>query len=367
LSVDPWEEQIEELATSVEQFEMSGDDLWTLEAGQLIVRRQGRIEARIGADVTEIHPGPGGSGWGVFVDAGNLFQVEVGEEPELVREDVCDVAHVGGSDERILRYFSPCATRRLVADSLRLFEDDEVFEEDVMAIRTFEVSVRGSYIFQFWVGNPGDEAGTLFYRRAGLAPVEVGPDAPLWMDDVLEASNWAVIDWNGESGSLVPLWDWPFEPVAHGFAEQNSLGILSDFDGTTGTLHAVRNNELADELGRHVPPRATRGRAFVADSQDGIVGDLFVVEEGARRFIAHDVEREAFSFSENLSSVLIYLDEFDVRTGAGKLHALLLDSGDRLRLSNDVGAYVEMGLPKPGVLYRVERGSRQGLWFAGAR
>jgi hypothetical protein len=105
----------------------------------------------------------------------------------------------------------------------------------------------------------------------------------------------------------------------------------------------------------------------VADSQDGIVGDLFVVEEGARRFIAHVVDREACSFSENLSSVLIYLDEFDVRTGAGKLHALLLDSGDRLRLSNDVGAYVEMGLPKPGVLYRVERGSRQGLWFAGAR
>jgi hypothetical protein len=49
----------------------------------------------------------------------------------------------------------------------------------------------------------------------------------------------------------------------------------------------------------------------------------------------------------------------------GRLRALLLSGAPSAQLAADVSSYQLVAVPVPGVLYGVEEGADQGLWFVG--
>jgi hypothetical protein len=61
------------------------------------------------------------------------------------------------------------------------------------------------------------------------------------------------------------------------------------------------------------------------------------------------------------------LSDYDDASDTATLQVRLLDTGDQFQVSNGVSELVEVGFPRPGVLYGVPAGSRAGLWFAGVR
>jgi hypothetical protein len=315
--------------------------------------------------------------WAAYVENGSLYLVEQNaagdglEAPQLVNEDTCHVTQVASSREQVFSYFSPCATRHLVLHDVA---NDERFDYGVDDVIATSVVMRSGMAFDlnYWTGPEGD-SGTLWIVRAQQDPLRTLDNALIQPDVLFRNSAFAITDWDGEKGNYTS-WrddgtlDGVTTTIAEGVAELNSLGLIANYQDGVGDLLLVRGDDTTFELGQGVPLNSTRGGAFVANAAGGR-GDLFVLDSntGAPREIAQGVTRGAFMFSVQIETLLMMLSDYDDASDTATLQVRLLDTGDQFQVSNGVSELVEVGFPRPGVLYGVPAGSRAGLWFAGVR
>jgi hypothetical protein len=377
LAIDPWAEQPTLLGSNVSFYRISDQRLWSVEQNELVLRDATLEElGRAGTDLSEIRVSRSPLDvWAAYVDNGSLYVVEQNpegdglQEPQLVSEDACHVAQVGSSRERVLSYHSPCATRHLVIHDLT---NDERFEYADDVIATSVVARSGmAFDLNYWTGPEGD-SGTLWIVRAGQPPARTVDNALIQTDLLFRNTAFAITDWDGEVGKYVSWRDVGGQGVtttiAEGVAELNSLGLIANYQDGVGDLLMVRGDDTTFELGTGVPLESTRGRAFVGNAMDGR-GELFVLDPdtGATRGVAQGVTRGAFMFSVQIETLLMMLSDYDEASNTATLQVRLLDTGDQFQVSDGVSELVEVGFPRPGVLYGVPVGSRAGLWFAGVR
>jgi hypothetical protein len=373
LAIDPWADEPIVLGTDVSFYRISGQRLWSVEQGELVLRDGALRElGRVGTDLSEVRVSRNSlDAWAAYVENGSLYLVEQNaagdglEEPQLINEDTCHVAHVGSSRERVLSYFSPCAARHLVIHDVT---NDERFEygDDVIAT---SVVLRSGLAFDlnYWTGPEGD-SGTLWIVRAGSPPERTLDNALIQTDLLFRNWAFAITDWDGETGNYVSWRDGVTTTIAEGVAEINSLGLIANYQDGVGDLLMVRGDDTTFELGQGVPLNSTRGGAFVGNAEGGR-GELFVLDPdtGAPGAVAQGVTRGAFMFSVQIDTLLMMLSDYDDGSDTATLQVRLLDTGDQFQVSNGVSELVEVGFPRPGVLYGVPVGSRAGLWFAGVR
>jgi hypothetical protein len=373
LAIDPWADEPVVLGSEVSFFQIVGELLWSVEAGELVLRDAALHElGRVGTAISEVRVSRSPIDvWAAFVEGGTMYTIEqlaTGEgfdEPQLIREDACHLSQVASSRERVFSYFSPCATRHLVLHDLL---NDQIFDyvDDVIATSVVVRSAAG-FDLNYWTGPDGD-SGTLWIAKAGMEPQRTLDNALI--DDDFLFRDWvrAITDWNGESGTYVSWRDNATKVIARGVAELNGLGLIANFQDGVGDLLLVRGDDSTFELGTGVPLSSTRGRAFVGNSRGGR-GELFVLDESgtAPRSVAHGVTRGAFLFSVQIETLLMMLSDYDDDTQTATLQVRLLDTGDQFAVSDGVSELVEVGFPRPGVLYGVSQGDRAGLWFAGVR
>src|SRR5690606_7057996 len=158
-------------------------------------------------------------------------------------------------------------------------------------------------------------------------------------------------------------------------------GVLTDFDGTVGTLRALSNTASGVEssviaegvpLQQHTVEMETGRRAFVGESEDGATGTLYLSDEPSFnsraprvRAIAENVFTETARFLEQPRAI-VYLAKGS-ESGQGVLKAWLIDSQLTLTIHDHVSEYRTVPWPAAGILYAVPSGEDRGLWFSKAR
>jgi hypothetical protein len=65
--------------------------------------------------------------------------------------------------------------------------------------------------------------------------------------------------------------------------------------------------------------------------------------------------------------MLMFLSDLNEEDLTAQLQVRLTETGDQFSVSTGVTELLEVGFPKPGILYNVQTSERQGLWFAGVR
>jgi hypothetical protein len=154
-------------------------------------------------------------------------------------------------------------------------------------------------------------------------------------------------------------------------AEISSLGVLANFDGTSGDLFRVDFSSepiSAQLLARGVPMNGHRGDALIRDF-DGVTGELVVFDSETEELqpIANGVGREGYGFAVQFDAV-IYLANRNPQDGTSTLEVTLLETGDVFEVDQGVVESREVGIPGPGILYSVAKPEDEaGIWFAGAR
>jgi hypothetical protein len=373
LAIDPWADEPIVLASEVSFFRVSDQRLWSVEAGQLVLRDATLSElGRVGTALSEVRVSRSPlEPWAAYVEDNTIYFVEENaagdglEEPELITTDACNLAQVASSRERVLSYFSPCDTRHLVIEDL-ISGDRFDYVDDVIGTG---VVVRSGTAFDlnYWTG-PESQSGTLWIVRAGMPPVRTLDNALVQPDILFRDWVLTLTDWNGETGNYVSWREGVTKTVAEGVAEVNSLGVIANYQDGVGDLLVVTGDDTTFELGTGVLLDSTRGRAFVGNAA-GARGELFVLDPSgaAPRSVAQGVARGAFLFSVQIETLLIMLSDYDSASNTATLQVRLLDTGDQFAVSNGVSELIEVGFPRPGVVYGVPKGARAGLWFAGVR
>jgi hypothetical protein len=133
-----------------------------------------------------------------------------------------------------------------------------------------------------------------------------------------------------------------------------------------GNLYRFERGRLGARLGEGVPRNAVRGQAFVAN-RSGRAGDLMSIEKGTPKKIATGVTPRGFLYSVQLDTMLMFLSDLNEEDLTAQLQVRLTETGDQFSVSTGVTELLEVGFPKPGILYNVQTSERQGLWFAGVR
>lgn len=368
LAIDPWGSEAVTLGHDVSYFDVKGEQLWSIEGGQLVLRDASLKElGRVGEAVSDVALARGNSSdWAAYIDDGVLFFVEADamDTPSVLADDVCRLWQVGSSSERVLRFLSPCEDRHLVLYDV--LEDERIdYVDDVVASSVVVRTAKG-FDLNYWTGEESNR-GTLWISLAGEEPVKVFDDALVQSGSLFRSWAVGVTDWNGESGNYVSWRDGQFKTIAEKVAEVNALGVVANFENGSGDLLQILGDDSTRKIGSKVPLDATRGRAFLGNAS-GERGDLFVIEgEPPARKVASGVGVGSFLFSVQIDTLLMMLSNFDAATQTATLQVRLLDTGDQFEVSSQVSELVEVGFPRPGVLYNVATGSREGLWFAGVR
>lgn len=367
LFVDPWNEEVREVATEVTRLQLESDLLVTIEGGQLVLRdltlqEIGRAGAAVqhfvvNATKDEI----------AFTEGGVLYVAALGalEDAGEVAADVCGVNYALAGGNSRLSFFSPCEDRTLVV--MRPNGEDRVeyvsgvnttprltlsdSELHVVYVTDGETSSTG----KMWL-RVGEEEPTLVSESADLTTLTLSPTRLLFTENAV----------NG-AGDYVSWQDGERTEIASGVVEINSLGLLANFDGTTGDLLRIKADDSTELLASGVPLRARRGDGFIANFEDG-VGDLMLLENGQPppKKIASGVGTSAFGFSVQFDG-MIYLHDRDPENGTSTLSVLLIETGDTFKVNKGVTESREVAFPKPGILYSVQAGETPGIWFASAR
>lgn len=366
---DPWNDTLTKIGGTVRHFVVSGSLLWTRESGSVVVRDADLEEkARHEGSATELVVSPYTRA-GYFVADGDLYRVDEKAltDAELISEDACGIAPNGDRRSPTIQFLSPCQDRRLVLYS----ETDAAtfsYGSDVIAISK-AIREGDGYFVNYWTSNDaGAEYGDFWLVQPGQEPEPVADDVFINTRVLYTETVSTIVDFDGEKGRYIRWEDGEEKEIATDVAERNSLGILANFDGDVGDLLRIKADLTTEELGSGVPRRATEGRAFVAN-YDGSTGDLLVLDDinAGPRQIATGVVRRAYLFSAIVEDLLLFLSDYDLDSKTGTLGARLLNTGDQFEVSRGVSEILEVGLPRPGVLYSRRGDDRAGLWFATAR
>jgi hypothetical protein len=324
VALDPWSGAARALATGVTEAVLAFERLWVVESGSLVLRDlDGGEINRGGAAVVETSFAPDGSE-AAYVDADGLFILEPTGDPVLVEADACRPEYLGPTS---MAYLSPCIDRRLVVLD-RLDGERRVYASEVADVRGV-----GSWTFFVTSPDPGPGVETLWGFPPRGTPSLVAESADL--------------------ERIVPL-------------DPTTFLVLVEIEGGTGRLVAWRNDGTTDEWNAAVADFATGPGhvAFLGDFE-GSSGTLYLTERSkeATLEVARRVPVRGFRFSP-ADPILGYLTGFEPESGLARLEMLILATGQRIVLDEEVAEFRETFWPSRGVLYSVRGEVDAGVRFA---
>jgi hypothetical protein len=397
--LEPWKSKRQVIAEHAKSARFSQDRLWSIEAGELVVRDLGlEVVARYGTNVTEfaVSDAPariayveGTCATGASPCAGDLFLVtSVPGTAKKVDSDACSVVFPRRWGGQGVSYRSPCVDRRLVVygptkssggDPSRIVLGDVILgNPDVDFMRGT------AYVF-YAKADDSKPGGTLIGGVLGepLATIGEHPtrDSSQGAPIVDKAgSAWrATIEFDDKlaAGRLV-TWETGGEltEIAANVTQISGSVAIVDYDGSVGNLVQLSGTTISKPLARKVPRRGILsgdpGIAVIAD-YDGDVGTLLVAagdtldfEPVAKKITLAELSNGSIEFLRSLNAIG-FLHDFDEDSGTGILAARLIETGDTFDVGIRASEWSEVGWPEPGILYVSPEGNAAGIWFARLR
>jgi hypothetical protein len=237
-------------------------------------------------------------------------------------------------------------------------------------------------------------SGTLWAERLGSGQPLRGPERALfpslsWRDT---ARVRVLADFDGDVGRLV---EWDLDSgeileIARGVVDFGQDWALADFDGTAGDLLQVSASLTTRVLahgvsGRPREPRFANGCLTCLDSlaeaeavhaallsdYDGSTGTLLLLSRPARasnpesEVVAHAVPKDGYQMLYG-GDAIVYIDEYSADAQSGRLEARFLKTADTFSVDG-VASFYEVGWPDPGLLYAIPEGPSAGVWYARLR
>lgn len=351
--VDPWREKEHVIAKGVVGFselrngtnepEAGPQALWLIENGELRLRNlDGTLRVTLGEKVTGFVQGAFSQLRIAFIADGNLYEA-VGPkfQPVLLRRDACNPYYSG----TLLNYFTPCADRQLERIDLTTGEQEK------FAAGVHRESETRGFSFEWQHEKQPDETELLsvFVTPPEGERTQIIP----YLDNlqVLDAQNIAGRDatnrfgvWNVETG---------FREILKGVPEG---GIDAFVDSRTSSLlwlvlHDVKdgvgNLSLLEQSGFRFVPLANG----VPASGYSVAGLLQVPEPVL--IVLRDSRPSVF---DEMGRPVRFRGTLDVRLISGELPA---------EIDTKVSSYATVYDPEAGgLLYAIDSGENQGLWFA---
>jgi hypothetical protein len=235
---------------------------------------------------------------------------------------------------------------------------------------------------------PGQRRGTLVMQSFGLSEDDLGEPEVLAENARIDAAQVIFLDYAMGSGTLArlaietdddgrPEFD-ELSVLADGVAQlpgvtvTSQLGVLVDYEDDLGNLALFSYDPKAKPVivahdvpvQRHARDSERVRSAFVADF-NGETGTAYVLDDGDLQRLGEHVLPGTLSFVQEPESVA-YLRK---RPGSSveTLVLYLLEARLEIVVHDSVVEYHALPWPSPGLLYSVDRGSDQGVWFARAR
>jgi hypothetical protein len=324
--------------------------VWIIAAGELrLLTLDGEPLAAMGHDVKTFSLAPGHDRI-AFIDAEDLYEAAAPNfAPRRVAREACSPRY--GRDT--LEFFAPCAEQTLQRVKLSDGEYEE-FEPGVFASFTQE-----GVQLDYSTDEAGDTVLSASYRdgtRVTVAPVLDRGDVYV-IDDQrvagLAADEFGI--WSRRDRHFSPLVEHVAEVIPHHRGKKHTFAwlIYHDVDASLGTLSLLDQGGAFSEIARGVPLPAQQG--FVIENGSALAqypfsAPLVVLLEDAYPMAP------ASDLAPDLGSLLP--ERF-----CGRLKALSITGAPRAELADDVCSYAIVAAPVPGVLYGVEAGADQGLWF----
>jgi hypothetical protein len=238
-------------------------------------------------------------------------------------------------------------------------------------------------------------AGTLWAERLGSGLPVRGPERALLASVVwtgrealaiadFDGTTGRYVRWNVDSGEL-------FE-IAQGVVDFDFGWVLSDFDGTAGTLRQLFPDFSSGVLAYGVPDRGSQplfqGSCLVASCNsellsntikwavlseyDGETGTLLLFTRpadgpgyGQPELIERNIPAGGYGLLHE-GDALLYLKDYSASTGSGELNARFVRTADTFAVPN-VDRFYETSSPDPAILYSVPDGPKAGIWYARLR
>jgi hypothetical protein len=324
--------------------------VWIIAAGELrLLTLDGEPLAAMGHDVNTFNLASSHERI-AFVDGEDLYEAAAPSfAPRRVARDACGPRY--GRDT--LEFFAPCAEQTLQRVGLESGEYQQ-FEPGVFASFTQE-GVRLDYS----TDEAGDTLLSAVYRDG----------ARVTIDPVLDRGDVYVIDdqrlaglaadefgiWTRADAHFSPLVEHVAQVIPHHRGKKHTFAWLlyHDVDASLGTLSLLDQGGAYSEIAQGVPLPAQQG---------------FVIEDGSALaqypFAAPLVVllEDAYPMAQ-ANAPALDLGGLLPERFCGRLKALSITGAPRAELADDVCSYAIVAAPVPGVLYGVEAGADQGLWF----
>ncbi len=405
--VDARSQDIDVIASNVSVARTSGQDVWTIEGGELVGRDSRFNEfCRVGTGVQEFVVAGGTRITAAFRDEDGVSTWSEGDGVVHISDDACGLFSFGGDT---VAYTEPCGAGvpRVYTLGARIGAEAEFI---TIAVPPDVVNLERSSV-QWGQGNrPSEVLLTL------SDPEQVGnrlvratlPEEPTEVDGLYQleleelSSRSAVIrsgriylDWDGVTGTLVEP-DRDEDGLTSGLVEiaprvaqipgidpYSQSGMLTHFEDGLGQLRKywkegdeVRSEVIAEDVPVQTQTRESEESGgnrwlFVADSRDGSTGSLYLATARSgtgppsTRKIAEDVYVDTGRFLDQPSAVA-YLEKQSGSDYAA-LRVWLIDAELTLTINTAVSEYRTVPWPAAGILYAVPDGDDRGLWFSKAR
>lgn len=346
---DPWatREPIA-IADSVQQVQLASSDdgapdqLWLREDG--LLRRRGlagELLTELGDQVTTLALSRTPQRRVAYVDGGQLFEaVTPNFRPVRVTSDGCSPRYTPSA----LELLSPCAERALVQIDL---ESGDVKELPPGIVASGESD---GVTLEYGLSATGEPV--LFAESSQLSRSQVLP--PLLPNNtfVLDSRSLAGISATREFGVWRAAME-EFEPILHEVS-----AVLPHYSGRKHQYTWLVQHDVADDLGRvSLLSEGNLKPTLIASGVPTRERGGFLTDNG--------VALPNYPFSAPM--VVLLQDAVptlaDPQRYQGKLRALLMTGEPSAVLDEEVSSFELVAAPVPGLLYGVEDGPDQGLWF----
>jgi len=388
--------KLELVAQGVDSARVANNKLWTVEAGQLVVRDANLAEqATLGDRLLEFVVTGGTAPEVVFRDSTGLHSWSKKEGVRTITDDGCGAF---ATDVATISYYSPCSTRRLVVElpaskvgskqeRVRLLGPQNVVDlpNVVVAYGLTDKVTRVSFVVS---ADATATSGSL--NVAELDPGAAGNETEITLES-RSLSNDASLragviyeSWDGTVGDVVEMtYDGNghadgLDLIASNVAQLpggnafSGRGALVRFDGNVGDLVVLDDNGKRVQetvVAKNVPIQSQALEkdgnmvAFVSELKKD-AGQVVIFDGVDATVVAESAYPNTLRFLDQPNAVA-YLSPGKT-AGVAELHAYLTDSGLDLLVHAQVGEYRVVPWPSPGILYAVPSGKDQGLWFSKA-
>jgi hypothetical protein len=367
---DPWRDERTQIAEGFRAFSSvyragsfsAPQLLWIIENGQLTQRAlDGTLVLSLGERVTGFSQVLLAQLRVAYLDDGNVYEaIGPNFEPTRIAKGACAPVYRGNS----LELHSPCSDSQLVRINLMTGElttfDDGVFEAYVDGNFSFETKRDSEGLNHQFVTQPGREAVEITPPFLGR-PFVVDSTHLAGIKNIDDdATKRALMVWSSETQKDTPVFPTDAGSVETYYAVtdyrtssywwlvfHNQRATEGAEGHQLGTLSIVSSRDLSvEQVADNVP------QSFPVARANSVRG--FSIE-----VLPTFIKERAIAYIEDAVPL-----SRESRASRGSLHVRLFSGALGSKIADDVTSYRLLSAPLPGVLYGVEEGEQQGLWFA---